>query len=118
MSLPSTLEPGSLPWLLCVTQQAFDPRDLDPERSDGLDKLRRILRPLDFSEDVRQSAAGFIEGTRAWLLKEVSLWLKARDSAAPRAMALLMGPGLGKTSFMAQLLLKRKDVVAAKFFCR
>lgn len=106
---------GTFAWYLSITRQTFSLCDLDPLMREGLGELRKILRPVDFQSEINSFAKSFIPGTRQWLFREVDLFLSHPEN---RALIILGPSGFGKSSFSANLSMRRRDVIAGVLFFR
>ncbi|KAJ3066918.1 hypothetical protein HK102_007532, partial [Quaeritorhiza haematococci] len=88
-------------------------------------RLHEWLRPVDFSQDMKDYENMYVPETREWLLRDVEKWLatKATSSNSSKVLWLNGVAGVGK-SMMAWLIgssLSRKHadtVKVCRFFCR
>jgi len=78
-----------------------------------LQKLREILDPHPgFEARIAEKTRGF--SGRKWLFEETRRWLEENDS---RMFWLKAGPGIGKSSFAAQLAHQVRSTVVGFFMC-
>jgi hypothetical protein len=131
-----SLEPEGLPPSICRIQY-LDLRDAVPITDDrkaiyqvrldrlaraieqdeldfggGQARLIRLLKPLDFDDDIRPHMARF--HGRKWLFEEIQQWLYGRLES--RVFWLTGAPGIGKTAVAARLCHTRE--VLAYHFCK
>ena len=77
-----------------------------------LQKLREILEPRTFEARIVEKTEGF--SGRKWLFEETRRWL---DESTSRMFWLKAGPGIGKSSFAAQLAHQARSAVVGFFMC-
>jgi tetratricopeptide (TPR) repeat protein len=77
-----------------------------------LQKLREILEPRTFEARIVEKTNGF--SGRRWLFEETRRWLEESTS---RMFWLKAGPGIGKSSFAAQLAHQARSAVVGFFMC-
>jgi tetratricopeptide (TPR) repeat protein len=77
-----------------------------------LQKLREVLEPRTFEARIVEKTQGF--SGRAWLFEETRRWLEETTS---RMFWLKAGPGIGKSSFAAQLAHQARSTVVGFFMC-
>jgi tetratricopeptide (TPR) repeat protein len=77
-----------------------------------LQKLREILEPRTFEARIVEKTQGF--SGRKWLFEEAGRWLEESTS---RMFWLKAGPGIGKSSFAAQLTHQARSAVVGFFMC-
>lgn len=87
--------------------------DAESARIPGeLQQLREILEPKTFEARIVEKTQGF--SGRQWLFDETRHWLEKTHS---RMLWLRAGPGIGKSSFAAQLAHQARSSVVGFFMC-
>ena len=96
-----------------------EPVLLNATLQDALAQLDGVLKPQDFSLEIKERIAAFTPGTREWLIADFDNWLAQPASAeGSRAFVILAGAGMGKSCVAAKLCVERSREVAACHFCR
>ena len=74
------------------------------------------LSKFNFTGKIKDLSGMFHEGTRVWLLDEISRWM---DKEYPKVMIVTAGPGIGKSVLSARIceLYKERGQLAACHFC-
>jgi hypothetical protein len=76
--------------------------------------LDKVLDPFPFSADLRRMQQRFLPGTRKFVMQAFEAWLENADS---RLFWISAGPGMGKSTVMAQLCLQYDSHIQAVHFC-
>lgn len=112
-------QPQTLLDCLRIVAAAFDPSWVALSGRQQQRDLRALLRPLRC--DVSLPLAGYVVGTRMWLLEEYDRWLSEpplAGSERQRLFVLRGAQGIGKSTFAAALVRQRPDSIRAFHFCR
>ncbi|KAJ1569920.1 hypothetical protein HK096_010062 [Nowakowskiella sp. JEL0078] len=98
----------------------LNPRSKSPSRTNDnmIDtKLRNWLRPVNFTMDVKRYKDDYVPGTRKWLVKAITEWLRKSEGCV---MWLSGTAGVGK-SIMAWLISENiplPAILGSVFFCK
>lgn len=104
-------------WALWFAQRMARVREVIADAQNAtipgeLQKLRELLEPQTFEARIAEKTHGF--SGRRWLFEEVRRWLEGTTS---RLFWLKAGPGIGKSSFAAQLAHQARSTAVGFFMC-